>query len=68
MERIANKIVDLIADGRYTVTDMDALGFHIINMSHRQVRKNALVMADSIVYYSANPLEADNYEQYTLFD
>lgn len=67
MERVARKIVDLIADGRYSLPDMDALGFHIINLSYRQVQKNALVMADSILYHNANPFDGDNDDQYTLF-
>lgn len=67
MERVARKIVDLIADGRYSLPDMDALGFHIINLSTRQVQKNALAMADAITYYHANPFDGENYGQDTLF-
>jgi hypothetical protein len=67
MERVANKIIGLIADGRYSVSDMEALGFHIVNLSYRQVQKNALVMADSILYHSANPFDGDNDGQDTLF-
>ena len=68
MERVANKIIDLIADGRYSVADMDSLGFHIINLSYRQVQKNALVMADAITYHHNNPFDGDTDDQYTLFD
>ena len=66
MERVANKVVDLIADGRYSMVDMDSLGFHVINLSTRQVRANALAMADAIMYYSANPF-GDIDGQDTLF-
>lgn len=67
MEKIANKIVALIADGRFTLSDIDYLGFHIINLSTRQVRKNALVLADSIIHYSENPFSGDVDGQDTLF-
>lgn len=67
MERVARKIVDLIADGRYSVPDMDALGFHVINLSTRQVQKNALVMADAITFYHNNPFDGDDNGQDTLF-
>jgi hypothetical protein len=67
MERVANKIVGLIADGRYSLQDMDALGFHIVNLSTRQVQKNAIVMADAILYHNANPFDGENDDQYTLF-
>lgn len=67
MERTARKIVDLIADGRYSMVDMDHLGFHVINLSTRQVRANALAVADSIMYYSTHPFDGDNDDQYTLF-
>lgn len=67
MEKIANKIVALIADGRFTLSDIDYLGFHIINLSTRQVRKNALVLADAIIHYSENPFSGDVDGQDTLF-
>lgn len=67
MEKIARKIVDLIADGRYSVPDIDYLGFHIVNLSTRQVRKNALVLADAIIHYSENPFSGDIDGQDTLF-
>ena len=54
-QRTAQKIVDLLADGRYSVQYIEAIGYHIVNLSHRQVRKNALVMADSIVYHDTHP-------------
>jgi len=68
MQKVANKIIDLIADGRYTVSDMDALGFHIVNLSYRQVQKNALIMADAITHYHNNPFDGECDGQYTLFD
>jgi hypothetical protein len=68
MQRPAEKIIDIIADARFTLQDMNMLGFHIINLSHRQVRKNAIVLADSILYHDANPYyEEVNYEQDALF-
>ena len=56
-QRAAQKIVDLLADGRYTIQDIESIGYHIVNLSHRQVRKNALVMADSILYHDAHPFD-----------
>jgi hypothetical protein len=67
MERVARKIVDLIADGRYSMVDIDHLGFHVINLSTRQVKANALALADSIMYHSGNPFDGAPYEQDTLF-
>jgi hypothetical protein len=67
MEKQANKILNVIADGRYNVGDIDSLGFHIINLSTRQVRKNALILADSIIHYSENPFSGDVDGQDTLF-
>ena len=67
MERQANKILDIIADGRYSLSDIDYLGFHVVNLSTRQVRKNALTLADSIIDYSENPFSGDIDGQDTLF-
>jgi len=67
MEKQANKVLNVIADGRYNVGDIDSLGFHIINLSTRQVRKNALILADSIIHYSENPFSGDIDGQDTLF-
>lgn len=67
MERVARKVVDLIADGRYSMVDMNSLGFHVINLSTRQVKANALAMADSIMYYSANPFDGECDGQDFLF-
>ena len=67
MEKQANKILNVIADGRYNVGDIDSLGFHIINLSTRQVRKNALILADSIIHYSENPFSGGIDGQDTLF-
>jgi hypothetical protein len=67
MERQANKILDIIADGRYSLSDIDYLGFHVVNLSTRQVRKNALTLADSIIHYSENPFSGDIDGQDTLF-
>jgi hypothetical protein len=65
-QRAAQKIVDLLADGRYTVQDIEAIGYHIVNLSHRQVRNNALVMADSIMYHDAHPFDEGSNDD-TLF-
>ena len=68
MERLAHKIIDLLADSRYTLQDMNALGFHVTNLAHRQVRMNAITFADSILYHDAFPYhEGVMYEQDTLF-
>lgn len=67
MEKIANKIIGYIADGRYTLSDIDYLGFHIVNLSTRQVQKNALVLADAIIHYSENPFSGEIDGQDTLF-
>jgi hypothetical protein len=65
-ERTAQKIVDLLADGRYSIQDIEAIGYHIVNLSHRQVRKNALVMADSILYHDTHPFD-EGHNDDTLF-
>ena len=67
MERQANKILDIIADGRYSLSDIDYLGFHVVNLSTRQVRKNALILADAIIHYSENPFSGEIDGQDTLF-
>jgi hypothetical protein len=67
MERTATKIIDLISDGRYSARDMDDLGFHIINLSFRQVQKNALCLADAIMYHHSHPFSGDVNGQDTLF-
>ena len=67
MERQENKILNIISDGRYTLSDIDYLGFHIVNLSTRQVQKNALVLADAIIHYSENPFSGEIDGQDTLF-
>ena len=66
-QRRAEKFIDLLADARLTVNDFHDIGYHIVNLSHRQVRKNALVLADSIMYHDGNPFDGGNDDQYTLF-
>lgn len=67
-ERLAHKIIDLIAHGHYSLQDMNHTGFHVINLAHRQVRMNAITLADSILYHDAFPYhEGVEYEQHTLF-
>ena len=66
MEKIATKIVGMVSDMRYTTSDMDHLGFHLINQSPLGVRDQLVIMADSIIYHNDNlPGESDG--QYTLF-
>lgn len=70
MQRLADRLLDLLADSRYTMQDMDRLGFHVVDNSFRGVRQNVLALADSILYHSATPFdgsEDDNGNQYTLF-
>lgn len=65
-QRRATKIVDILADARLTTQDINSIGYHIVNLSHRDVRKNALVLADSIMYHDANPFHGDD-DNDTLF-
>lgn len=67
MERRANKVIDVIADARLSMPDIDAIGYHIINLSNRKVRANALALADSIMYHETHPFSGDDDDQYTLF-
>ena len=68
MERVAHKIIDIVGHGRYTLHDIDALGFHIMNLSNYHVRRNMLTLADAIMYHHANPFaEEDEYVQDSLF-
>ena len=55
MEIIARKVLDTLSDSRYTVSDIDYLGFHIINNASRYAEKNALILADAIIHYQENP-------------
>lgn len=66
-QKKADKILTIIGDGRLTLADIDSIGYHIVNLSHRQVRKNALVLADAIMYHDGNPFDGGNDDQYTLF-
>lgn len=66
MQRTALKIIDLIADMRYTTMDMHMLGFHLINLSPLGVRDQLVEMADSIKNYN-DELPGDSNGQYTLF-
>ena len=66
MEKIATKILNLVSDMRYTTHDMDALGFHLINMAPLGVRDQLCIMADSITYHNQQ-LPGSSDGQYTLF-
>lgn len=50
-QKKAQKIVDSLADSRLTLNDVESVGFHIVNLSTKDVRKNALILADSILYH-----------------
>lgn len=70
MQRLADKVIDLLADSRYTMQDMDRLGFHVVDNSFRGVRQNVLALADSILYHSSTPFdgsEDENGNQYALW-
>lgn len=66
MQRIAIKMLDLIADMRYTTMDMHMLGFHLVNLSPLGVRDQLVELANSInIYNDELPGVGDG--QYTLF-
>tara|TARA_R110000803_G_scaffold54533_1_gene111240 strand:+ start:1430 stop:1639 length:210 start_codon:yes stop_codon:yes gene_type:complete len=69
MEIIARKVLDTLSDSRYTVSDIDYLGFHIINNASRYAEKNALILADAIIHYQENPFTGgtDESNEGTLF-
>lgn len=50
-QKKAQKIVDSLADSRLTLNDVESIGFHVVNLSTKDVRKNALILADSILYH-----------------
>lgn len=56
-ERAASKVLDIIADGRWSMPDIDSIGYHVINLANRHVKANALALADSIMYYSTHPFD-----------
>jgi|AntAceMinimDraft_5_1070358.scaffolds.fasta_scaffold67082_1 hypothetical protein len=68
MEKIANKFLDVLSDSRYTTSDINYLGFYIINLSGRHAEKNALILADAIIHYQENPFYQEEANgQDTLF-
>lgn len=64
-QRRAEKIVDILADHRLTLHDIDSIAYHVVNLAYRETRKNALVLADAIMYHDANPFHGDDDD--TLF-
>jgi hypothetical protein len=68
MERIAIKIIDLVADARLGMSDIDRIGFHVVENAKHGARKNVLALADSIMYHDGHPYYGDDeYVQDTLF-
>lgn len=66
MEKAAQRILDTVSDMRYTMSDMDHLGFHLINLAPLGVRDQLVIMSESIIEHNATlPGVTDG--QYALF-
>ena len=66
MEKAAQRILDTVSDMRYTMSDMDHLGFHLVNLAPLGVRDQLVIMSESIIEHNATlPGETDG--QYALF-
>ena len=68
MERIAQKILAMLDDIRWTNRDLDYLGWQLVYQSPRPMRKRILILAEAITFHHEQELaEAGKYEQDTLF-
>lgn len=68
MERIAQKILAMLDDIRWTNRDLDYLGWQLVYQSPRPMRKRILILAEAITFHHQQELEDDkHYEQHTLF-
>ena len=66
MDKAAQRILDTVSDMRYTMSDMDHLGFHLVNLSPLGVRDQLVIMSESIIEHNTT-LPGESYGQYTLF-
>jgi hypothetical protein len=68
MERIAQKILTMLDDVRWTHRDLDYLGWQLVHLSHKPMRKRLLIIAEAITFHHNEELREDaHYEQDTLF-
>ena len=68
MERIAQKILAMLDDVRWTNRDLDYLGWQLVYQSPRPMRKRILILAEAITFHHQQELsEVHGYEQDSLF-
>lgn len=68
MERIAQKILAMLDDVRWTNRDLDYLGWQLVYQSPRPMRKRILILAEAITFHHQQELaEVQGYEQDSLF-
>lgn len=66
MEKAAQRILDTVSDMRYTMSDMDHLGFHLVNLAPLGVRDQLVIMSESIIEHNTTlPGVSDG--QYAFF-
>lgn len=68
MERIAQKILAMLDDVRWTVRDLDYLGWQLVYQSPKPMRKRIVILAEAITFHHEQQLVEDGkYEQDALF-
>lgn len=68
MERIAQKILTMLDDVRWTVRDLDYLGWQLVYQSPKPMRKRIVILAEAITFHHQQQLAEDGkYEQDALF-
>ena len=67
MERLAQKILTMLDDVRWTNRDIDYLGWQIVYQSPRPMRRRIAILADAITFHINNDNEDNDYGADTLF-
>lgn len=66
MERIAQKIIALIDDVRWSSHDIDYLAWQIVSLSPKPMLRRVVYLAEAIIFHNQQMQEEHN-DQYTLF-
>lgn len=53
MEKVANKIIDMVSDSRLGFYDLDMLAWYLVHLSRRPTLDNLLVVSNQIQAHAA---------------
>lgn len=60
MEKVATKILGILADVRFTTQDLDYLAWQLVYQAPKPLQKRLLIIADGIIHHHSIQKENEN--------